>query len=119
MDNRRIGAASAAFGGLVGAAGLRSVAAQEDAEVTINGGSDDDGGEDEATVTTGGGDLSGLGDEIRAAAGDDDGGDDDGGDDAAAAPADVSATTTLTLDESEGLAVADASGGDNNFAFVS
>lgn len=118
MENRRL----AAFGGLVGAASLSSVAAQEEVGVSINATeSDDDAeGEDDGTEASGV-DLSGLGDEIESTVTTAVGADDDDGEDdeAEEGTEGVSADTTLTLDNTPGTAISDASGGDDNFAFVS
>src|SRR3712207_6235195 len=92
-------------------------------EVTINAETEDEGTEDEGTVVSSGADLSTLGDNIestvQAAAGDDDAAEaeteDDGADDGGSTGGDVSADTTLTLDDTPGASIADASGGDNNF----
>lgn len=117
MENRRL----AAFGGIVGATSLSSAAAQEDeAEVSINATeSDDDAAGDDEGIESSGVDLSGLGDSIAATVTSAAGADDDGEEVAEEETEGVSADTTLTLDNTPGTSIADASGGDDNFAFVS
>ena len=96
-----IGSADA---GMFAVASRVGLSAQEDAEGDDGTGLEGLGESIETTVT----------DAVAPIAGDDDDADDDGIESGTTDGGDVT-----TIDESQGLAIADASGGDNNFAFVS
>ena len=99
MDLRFKGLVAAAAGGLVTVATRLGVTAQEEETADDGTGLEDLGSTIETTVTSA----------VAPIAGDDD-------DEAETEGGEV---TTTTIDESFGVAIADASGGTNNFAFAS
>jgi hypothetical protein len=110
MDKRKIAGLGVAGAGLFSVAGIRSAAAQDTA-ASGNGGTSDasasGGALDIGDLNTGGN----TGNAVAAG---------DIGDGAVAIDGgDLSSSTSLTISSDGGTAISDASGGDDNFAFVS
>ena len=97
------GLIGSAVAGVFAAASRVGLSAQEDAEADDGTGLEGLGESIETTVTDAVAPIAGADDDADDGI---EGGTTDGGD-------------TTTIDESQGLAIADASGGDFNFAFVS